>query len=111
MVGRVLVALEPAVGLSAAEVVVSWEADDEARAVSSVEVEAARGGQFMPGLVELILIPGAVNLATAALYDLVRRVIRRSRPDRHELSELELVEVTTGLGDRVVMVRLRQERT
>lgn len=109
--GRVLLVVEPGVGLSSAEVVASWEADGEARAVSSVEVQAARGGEFVPGLLELIVIPGAVNLATSALYDLVRRVIRRSRPERRELLELELVETTTALGDRVVVVRLRQERS
>lgn len=98
-------------GLSPLEVVASWEADEEARAVSSATVEAARGGEFIPGLVELILIPGAVNLATSALYDLIRRVIRRSRPDRGELSELELVETTTALGDRVVVVRCHRERS
>jgi hypothetical protein len=61
------------------------------------------------------VIPGAVNLATSALYDLVGRVIRRSRPDRGELLELELelelVETTTALGDRVVVVRSRRERS
>jgi hypothetical protein len=57
------------------------------------------------------VIPGAVNLATSALYDLVGRVVRRSRPDRGELLELELVETTTALGDRVVVVRSRRERS
>jgi hypothetical protein len=111
VVGRVVVAVDPGVGLSAAEVVVSWEADEQARAVSSAVVESARGGEFLPGLVELIVIPGAVNLATSALYDLVGRVVRRSRPDRGELLELELVETTTALGDRVVVVRSRRERS
>ena len=43
----------------------------------------------------------------------VGRVIRRSRPDRGELLELELelVETTTALGDRVVVVRSRRERS
>jgi hypothetical protein len=111
LVGRVLMALEPGIGLSATEVVQSWHADEQALAVSPAEIQEVRGGEFLPGLVELILIPGAVNLAVSALYDLIRRVIRRSRPDRRELAELELVEVTTAFGDRVVMVRLRQERS
>jgi hypothetical protein len=111
MVGRVVVAVDPGVGLSAAEVVASWEADEQARAVSSAVVESARGGEFLPGLVELIVIPGAVNLATSAVYDLVGRVILRCRSNRGELSELELVETTTGLGDRVVVVRSRRERS
>jgi tetratricopeptide (TPR) repeat protein len=43
VVGRVVVAVDPGVGLSAAEVVVSWEADEQARAVSSAVVDQEQG--------------------------------------------------------------------
>jgi hypothetical protein len=69
-VGRVLVAVDPAVGVSAGELVAAWEADERARALGggSASVEVSPSGQFVPGLVELVLIPLAVNVACCTTW-------------------------------------------
>ena len=77
-------------------------------------------GCSFPGLLELVVIPGAVNLVTTALYDLIKGAIHRARshngstPGREggqDGSELELAGTTTGSGDRVVVVRPQRERS
>jgi hypothetical protein len=107
----VLVALDPALGISAAELAAGWDADEQARALAAAEQEAAPSGEFFPGLLELIVIPVAVNVASSVLYDLVKRVVRRARPEPRERTELELLETSTARGDRVLVVRLVQERS
>ncbi len=66
---------------------------------------------LVPGLVELVVIPLAVNLASNVLYDLVRRLVRRAQPADGERTELEVTEITTGRDDRVVVVRSAAERS
>lgn len=105
--GRVLVGLDPALEMSPANLAAGWDADERARAHGAAEQDAAPSGEFFPGLLELVVLPVAVNLASSVLYDLVKRVIRQARP---ESRELELLETTTARGDRLVMVRLVQER-
>ncbi len=111
-VGRLLVALDPGVGVSPVDLAVRWDADAEARSLGAARVEAPRGEVLVPGLVELVVIPLAVNLASNVLYDLVRRLVRRSQPSADgERMELEVTEITTGQGDRVVVVRSAAERS
>lgn len=109
--GRVLVGLDPALGMSAADLAAGWGADERARAHAAAEQDAAPSGEFFPGLLELVVLPVAVNLASSVLYGLVKRVIRRARPEPPEGGELELLETTTDQGDRLLVVRLVQERS
>lgn len=108
--GRVLVGLDPALGMSATELAAGWGAEERARARSAAEQEAVPSGEFFPGLVELVVLPVAVNLASSVLYDLVKRIIRRARPEPPERGELELLETTTR-GDRLLVVRLVPQRS
>ena len=48
-------------------------------------VDGLRRGHFLPGLVELVLIPVAVNLASTVLYDPVRRLVRRLSPSERRV--------------------------
>jgi hypothetical protein len=57
---------------------------------------------------EWVLLPVAVNMASSALYELVRRLVVRAG-SRKEVSEVEVVEFTSGGGDRVLVVRARRE--
>jgi hypothetical protein len=107
--GRLLVAVDPAVGVEPADLVVAWNDDREAAGLGAASVESPNGEVLLPGLLELVAIPIAVNLASAVLYDVVRRLVRRRRPEVTG-PELELVEITTAQGDRVVVVRLTQGR-
>lgn len=108
--GRVLVGLDPTLGMSAADLAASWGTDERARARAAAEQEAAPSGEFFPGLLELVVLPVAVNLTSSVLYDLVKRVIQRARPEPPERCELELLETTTVQGDRLLVVRSVQER-
>lgn len=107
--GRVLVGLDPALGMSAADLAASWGADERARASAAAEQDAAPSGEFFPGLLELVVLPVAVNLVSSVLYDLVKRAIRRAQPEPPERCELELLETTTPQGDRLLVVRSAQQ--
>ncbi|MGQ0775510.1 MAG: hypothetical protein ACT4NY_13985 [Pseudonocardiales bacterium] len=109
--GRVLVGLDPALGMSPAELAASWDADERARTRAAAEQEAAPSGEFFPGLLELVVLPVAVNLASSVLYGLVKQVIHRARPEQRERCELELLETTTALGDRLLVVRMVKKRS
>jgi len=93
--------------VSAKDFVVAWDEDAEAVAAGAVRVEPAGGEVFLPGLVELVVLPFVVNIASTVLYDVVKRVVGRARKVREE-SELEVVEFTTAAGDRLVVVRARR---
>ena len=101
-VGRLVVAVDPSVGVAAAVFALAWEADAEAGVLGSAVVEPAGGRAFVPGLVELVAIPLAVNLASSALCALVARLISARKSDG---GDVEVLEVTVSDGDRVVVVR------
>lgn len=103
---RLLVALDASVGVDPAEFVEAWAADEEASRSGSASVVPAGGGTFLPSGLELVAIPLAVNLASGVVYDLLRRLVSRSRPKVAE--ELELTEVSSASGDRLVVVRVRR---
>lgn len=108
--GRVLVGLDPALEMSAADLAAGWDADERARAHGATEQDAAPSGEYFPGLLELVVLPVAVNLASSILYNLVKQVIRRARSEPPERPELALMETTTAQGDRLLVVRLAQPR-
>lgn len=108
---RVVLAVDPGAGVSPAELAVSWDADEQARSIGVAAVEAAPSGAYLPGLLELVIIPVAVNLASGVLYDVVKRLVQRSRREPAGVSEVEIAESTTERGDRVVVIRLRRSDT
>jgi hypothetical protein len=111
VVARLVVAVDSAVGVDATELARSWNDDAEARQHGAAETQAPGAGVFLPPeLVEWVAVPMAVNLASSAVYDLVRRLVARvrgERPDSGGVEELEVVEHQSG-PDRVVLVRLRR---
>src|SRR3954463_15058069 len=103
---RVLLALDPAVGVSPESFAAAWEADERGRRLGAVSLEAPRGQEFIPGLIELVVIPIMVGVSSDALTDLIRRLVRRRQPPQPDDRELEVVETISG-DDRVLVVRLR----
>jgi len=103
-VARLLVAIDPGVEVTPEELAMAWRDDAEAGSLGAATVEPADGQQYLPGLMELITIPLAVNVASNIIYDLIRRLVSRVRADRHQ-EDFEVIEVTTPGGDRVVVVR------
>jgi hypothetical protein len=98
-----LVAVDPDVGVTPNQLVTAWRADSEAVSLGAAAVEPTEGQQYLPGLMELITIPLAVNVASNIIYDLLRRLVSQARSNQEQ--DLEVMEVTTAQGDRVVVVR------
>jgi hypothetical protein len=102
------VALDHGVGVEPAGLAAAWNADRDASAIGSANVEVDRGGEFLPTALELVAVPLAVNVASSAVYDLVRRLVRDLRHGRDSSRTIELTEMTTSAGDWVVVVRSRE---
>jgi hypothetical protein len=62
---RLAVAPDPQLGIGVTALAPCWDADDEARNLGQAEVESASADIFLPGVVELVAIPVAVNVPAA----------------------------------------------
>jgi hypothetical protein len=102
--GRLLVALDPGAGVDPAVLAAAWNGDEAAAAAGVARVDAAGPREFIPGVVELVVVPLAVNLASSAVYDLVKRLVRGLRHDDQDQAEPELAE-THADGDLIVVIR------
>lgn len=103
---RLLVAVDPGAGIVPGELADAWNADSEASAAGTARVEAAAGRDFFPGLVELVIIPLVVNLASSAGYDLLKGLVARLRRGHEDAPPLEVADVPAGSGDVVIVVRV-----
>jgi hypothetical protein len=104
---RLVVVLDPGVAVSAAELAAAWDADQEARAAGSATVETAKPGDFF-GVLELVVIPLAVNVASSGITAIVGRLMAKLRPAQPGQPDLEIAEMTGADGDHVVIVRSRR---
>jgi hypothetical protein len=109
-VGRLLIALDPGVQVSPGELAAAWDADEQARALGPAAVEAPARGVFLPDVLTLVAIPLGVNLASTAITAMVGRLVARLRNTRPDPPEVEVAEMASADGDRVVVVRLRGGR-
>ncbi|CAJ59308.1 hypothetical protein FRAAL0634 [Frankia alni ACN14a] len=71
-------------------------------------MEAVRGRVMLPGVLEVLVLPVAVNLASSALFELVRSWVAQARGPAAQDAEFEVVETTDDQGNRVVVVRPRR---
>lgn len=106
--GRLVVVLDPGVAVTPADLAAAWDRDEESRATGAATVETAVPGDFL-GVLELVVIPLAVNLSTNAITALVGKLVTTLRPERPDQSEIEIVETTLANGDRTVFARLRRK--
>jgi hypothetical protein len=105
-----LIALDPGLQVSAGELATAWDGDEQARVLGSAAVEAAPAqGVFLPDVLTLVAIPVGVNLASTAITALVGKLVTRLRNTRPD-PEIEVAEMASADGDRVVVVRLRGDR-
>ena len=104
--GRLVVVLDRGVGVSPAELAAAWADDAEAHAAGVASVDTATPGDYF-GVLELVVIPLLINLASGAVTALIGRLVARIRLDGPDQPELEITEMTRTDGDRVVVVRLR----
>ena len=108
---RLVIALDPAVGVNSAELAAAWDANEQARAVGPASVETSARGDFLPDVLTLVAIPLAVNVASTAITALVTRLVARLRNSRPDQPDIEVAELTSAAGDRVMVVRLRGGRS
>ena len=86
---RLLVVVDPGTGIAPGPLADAWNADGAASA-GAARVEAAGSDDFLPGLVELVVIPLTVNLASSAGYDLLKGLITRLRHGQKDAPPLEI---------------------
>jgi hypothetical protein len=110
LVGRLVIVLDPGVAVSPAGLAAAWDEDEQARAAGPASVENSARGDFLPDVLTLVAIPLAVNVASTAVTAMVTRLVARLRDDRPDQPEIEVAELTSADGDRVVVVRLRGAR-
>ena len=96
-------ALSPDLALTPADFVAAWNATPECRAVAAARVEAAAGTQYDPlTLAAGVAVLGsvAINIASNALYDLIKNAIaKRRQPEDVSLRALDLPD-----GTRLIIV-------
>jgi hypothetical protein len=104
---RLLIALDPGVGVGPTELAAAWNVDAEAQVAGSARAEETSGSAFFPGVVELVVVPLLVNVGSSVVYDLLKQLMAKVRPRHHsEEQGLEFAEVTTGDGNRLIVVRM-----
>ena len=104
---RLVVVLDPNLKVSPGDLALAWDGDDEAHAAGIATVDSAPPGDFF-GVLELVVVPLAVNLVTNAVTAMVGKLITKLRPEQPEQPDLEIAEMTGANGDRIVTVRLRR---
>src|SRR5262245_11799425 len=108
---RTLLVADPGLGMSPAQLVSAWDAEfGRTPSGGRAAVERGSGRLMVPGVLELVVLPVAVNVASSALLAMAGRLVNRARghePDQ-PLPEVEIVETTNAEGDRVLVVRARQ---
>lgn len=105
---RVVIVVAPGAGFAPDAVAAAWNDDAEGAAAGTAVVEAARGEVFFPGLVELVVVPVAVNVASNVIYDLVKKLAARLYPGEGKQPKVEQPEVTGGSRDVIIVIRGRR---
>jgi hypothetical protein len=73
------IALSPDLYITPEEFAVAWNETLEARTIAEAYLSEAKGTQFDPTLIAGIVIGVVTNVASSALYDLIKDVIQRIR--------------------------------
>jgi hypothetical protein len=97
------VTLDPALGLSAFDFIITWNALAECRQVAMARTTAATPVMFNPDLAmgsTLVLTGVGNDVATEALYNLVRRAL-----GRRDIRQALLGETSLPDGGRGILVK------
>src|SRR5262245_27337152 len=107
--GRLVVVLDPALKIRPVELASAWDGDGEARTAGTATVDTAEPGDFS-GVLELVVVPLAVNLASGAITAMLRRLLHKLRQDPSDAPVLEITETMLASGDRIFVVGIRGAR-
>jgi hypothetical protein len=101
-VPQVQLIFDPALEVDARAVAALWAADPEAAAVMSgrPEVRREKPATYLPEVMELVVIPLAVNVASTVLIDIATRLFRKYRPEGG--ADVKEVEFARQDGDRTL---------
>ena len=108
LVARLLVAFSQGVGVTPSQFAQAWELDAEASALGTATVDTTSGELYLLDVLNLVVIPLAVNMASTGILALVRRIVGRARSETHD--ELEIIDAQGSDGERIFVVRLKSGR-
>src|SRR5947209_1457894 len=78
------IALSPDIGLSPTEFVEVWNEEEECRAVAIARLVPPASQQYDFNLFADVLLALAMNVASSALYDLIKKALTKRRtPSKH----------------------------
>lgn len=105
------IVLSPDFGIPPEEFARAWNETAQARAIAEARLVESKGTQFDPTLVAGILIGVATNVASSALYDLIKEVIRRlqDRQSTHPRTHTHIEELNKPDGTRLVVVDIDEK--
>ena len=109
------VAMDPRLGITAEEFVAAWNEISACHEVAEARVEKASGGQFLTGAetVAVLSVTGAIagsvalNVASNALYDLLKKAVFRASGKEGLHTETKIV-VNVPEGTQVVLVQIAE---
>jgi len=82
------IALSPDLDITPEEFANAWNETTEARAVAEAQLSESKGVQYDPTLIAGIVIGIVTNVASSALYDLIKDVIQQLRDKKGAQSSL-----------------------
>ena len=105
------IVLSPDFGISPEEFARAWNETSQARAIAEARLVESKGTQFDLTFVAGILIGVATNVASSALYNLIKEVIRRlqDRQSTHPRTHTHIEELNKPDGTRLVVVDIDEK--
>ena len=105
------IVLSPDFGILPEEFARAWNETAQARAIAEARLVEGKGTQFDLTFVAGILIGVATNVASSAIYDLIKEVIRRlqDRQSTHPSKHTHIEELNKPDGTRLVVVDIDEK--
>jgi hypothetical protein len=98
--------LAPELGIRPQDFAAAWNETPECRDQGAARLEAAASAQYTDPMLAwaatMVVLPLVVNLASSALYDLIRKALAR----RGVQKRVEITEITRPDGSRLLVVKI-----
>lgn len=110
---RLLVALDPHVGIKPVELAAALDDDIEARKIglSKVALVGSVWRDLVPDVSVMVTILGPINISTSTASALVHRLVVQLQTVRSNQANLEVTELAPTYGDPIVVVRVKTARS
>jgi len=99
-------ALSPDLDLTAEAFIAAWNAAPEARALAEAHLSTAKGTNFFDPLLTTVLLGIGTNVASSAIYDVIKAVIERARAkrDKSQTKHTHIEQIKKPDGTRILVV-------